>query len=172
MSTTVPYLSLPEFLARPDPSDHEREELIEGELVVSPGAKVSHAAIVGRLRTSLALLEQKGYVLANDFACILGNRSMPIPDLAAVRQERWRAAAANDDWLNGSPELVIEVASPSNRKLDRKAEAYLEYGAEQVWIVYPSTKTVAVLRREGTTEVRVGEALEFEGVSIAVESIF
>ncbi|MDQ2947467.1 MAG: Uma2 family endonuclease [Acidobacteriota bacterium] len=171
MGSAIGLLTLEEFLARPDRDDGQREELIEGELVVSPGAKVSHAAIVGRLRASLALLEKQGYVLANDFACIIGT-SMPIPDLAAVSQDRWRNAAEHDAWLPGSPELVIEVASPSNRKLHRKAEAYLEHGAEQVWIVYRNTRTVTVVTAEGTTEARMGETVAFHGVRVPVESIF
>ena len=69
---------------------------------------------------------------------------MPVPDLAAVQQERWDQAAETDAWLNGSPELVIEVASPSNRSQPRKAALYLEHGAEQVWIAYPATRTIAV----------------------------
>ena len=172
MSAAVELLSLQEFLARPDRQDNQREELIDGELIVSPGAKVSHAALVGRLRASLALLEQRGYVLANDFACVLGGRSMPIPDLAAVRKDRWQSAADNDEWLDGSPELVIGVASPSNRKLHRKAEGYLEHGAEQVWIVFPGTQTVTVVTAEGTTEARMGETVEFHGVRVEVALIF
>ena len=135
MPRAVEFLTLDEFLARPARGGYQRQELSEGELIVSPGAKVSHAAVAGRLRARLASLEQQGYVLANHFACILGSRSMPIPDLAAVRRDRWQTAAQNNEWLSGSPELVIEVASPSNRKLHRKAEAYLGYGTEQVWIV-------------------------------------
>ena len=144
-------LTLEEFLARPDREDGQREELIHGELIVSPGAKVSHPAVVGRLRKSLASLEEHGYVLANDFARVLG-RSMPIPDLAAVQRDRWQSAADRDEWLAGSPELVIEVASPSNRKLHRKAEAYLRHGADRVWIVYPSDQTITVITPDATSE--------------------
>jgi hypothetical protein len=84
---------------------------------VSPYAKVWHAAIVRRLRLKLASLEEHGFAVANDFSCILGKTSMPAPDLAAVRTARWDQAERNDGWLQGSPELTIEVASPSDRKL-------------------------------------------------------
>jgi Uma2 family endonuclease len=171
MGTEVDLLTLEQFLIRPDRDDGELEELIEGQVIVSPGAKVSHAAIVRRLHASLEELEQQGYVAANNFACILG-RSMPIPDLAAVRRDRWQSAADRDEWLMGAPELVIEVSSPSNRKLHRKAEAYLEHGAEQVWIVYPNTLTVTVITPDGTAEARMGEAVEFGGVRVQVESVF
>jgi Uma2 family endonuclease len=163
-------LSLEEFMLRPDREDGQKEELIEGELIVSPAAKVWHAAIVRRLRGKVAPLEELGYIVGNDFACTLGGRSMPAPDLAAVSLERWNHAEDNDGWLEGAPELAVEVASPSNRKLQRKAVLYLEHGAEQVWLIYRKTQTVTVMTSEGTTEARMGETLEFRGVRVPVAS--
>lgn len=83
-------LSLEEFLRRPDREDGQREELVEGALILSPSAKAWHADIVRRLRRKLVLLEENGYVLINDSSCILGQQSMAAPDLAAVRQDRWK----------------------------------------------------------------------------------
>jgi Uma2 family endonuclease len=170
MSMAV-HTTLDEFLARPDREDDQREELIEGEVIVSPGPKVKHSEIVDILREQLSRLKQKGYLLRNDFSCILGGRSMPVPDLAAIELSRWKKAIDDDNWLIGSPELVIEVSSPSNRKLHRKADIYLEHGAEQVWIVYPRSKTVTVVKPEGSTEARMGETLDFHGVGVTVDSI-
>ena len=157
-------------MLRPDREDGQKEELIERELIVSPAAKVWHAAIVQRLRGKLAALEELGYIVGNDFACTLGGRSMPAPGLAAVSLERWNHAEDNDGWLEGAPELAVEVASPSNRKLQRKAVLYLENGAEQVWLIYRQTQTVTVMTGEGTTEARMGETLEFRGVRLPVAS--
>ena len=172
MSTAVK-LSLDEFLARPEREDGQTEELIEGVLIVSPAAKVWHAEIVRRLRLSLFPLERdQHYVLANDFACILGDLSMPAPDLSAVHPSRWDKAVKNDGWLEGSPELVIEVASPSNHSLQRKAALYLEHGAEQIWIVNRKTRSVAVVSVDGKRDAQIGTALEFRGVSVEVASIF
>ncbi len=172
MSTAVHHhITLEEFIARPDREDDRKEELLEGELIVSPSAKVWHSAIVRRIRERLTPLEPKGYIVANDFACMLGKTSMPAPDLAAVSIERWNQAEDSEGWLDGAPELAVEVASPSNRKLQRKAAIYLEYGAEQVWLVYRKTRTVTVMTPEGTTEARMGEALEFKGVAVPVDSI-
>jgi Uma2 family endonuclease len=168
----IELLTLEEFLARPDRDDDQREELIEGELIVSPGATAPHAKIVRLFRRHLAALEEQGYVLVNDSSCVLPPRSMPVPDLAAVRLERWRHAVKTEDWLTGFPELVIEVSSPSNRRLQRKADVYFDHGAEQVWIVYRKTRTVTVVTTEGSKEARLGEAVEFHGVRVPVASIF
>jgi Uma2 family endonuclease len=171
MSTAV-LLTLEEFIARPEREDWQKEELIEGELIVSPGAKVSHAYVVDELRKRLRSLEEQGFVVSNDFSCILRPRSMPILDLAVVGRKRWIEAAKADAWLEDSPELVIEVSSPSNRKLHVKAAVYLEHGAEQVWVVHPKQRTVTVYTPEGFSEARSNETLEFRGVRVAVADIF
>ncbi|MBV9268201.1 MAG: Uma2 family endonuclease [Acidobacteriaceae bacterium] len=122
MSTAFNFsLSLKEFLRRPDREDGQREELIAGQLILSPSAKAWHADIVRRLHRKLAQLEENGYALVNDSSCILGEHSMPASDLAVVKEERWQEAVDNEGWLQGSPELVIEVASPGNRNLHRKS---------------------------------------------------
>jgi len=171
MSTAV-QITLGEFIARPEREDDQREELIEGVVVLSPGPQHWHAWTVEQLREQLAPLKKKGYVLMNDFSCILGDRSMPVPDLAAIRKDRSDQAMRNGGWLEGSPELVIEVSSPSNRKLQRKANLYLEHGAEQVWIVYPKKKTITVVTPEGGIEARMGDRIEFHSVQVQVDSIF
>ena len=106
-----------------------------------------------------------------EMACRLSNHSLPDPDIAVVRAERAQAMDP-DAFFVGAPDLAIEVASPGNRKLASKAELYLEHGAEQVWIVYPKTRTVLVMTREGSTEARMGERIAFRGVPIAVNDIF
>ena len=118
-------------------------------------------------------LESRGYELATDFGCILGEHSLPGPDLAAIRRERWNSLA-DDEYLRGSPELVIEVFSPANRKglVAQKAALYLRYGAEAVWIVYPRKQTVLVHDADGETEFRSGESLEFADIRVPVEFIF
>lgn len=172
MSTAVLLMSLEEFLARPDREDGQWEELIEGELIVSPNVKATHSEIVRRLSRRLAALEEQGFVVLTDFACILPQHSMPNPDLGVVRRERWDAALTKETYLQGPPDLVIEVASPGNRKLERKAVLYQEHCAEQSWTVYPKTRTVTILTAEGSREARVGETLEFHGVTVPVAEIF
>lgn len=69
-------------------------------------------------------------------------------DVAFVSQSRWDSVD-DDDNLNGSPELVIEVISPSNTKLElrEKAALCLATGAAEFWMVDPESRSVAVVRR-------------------------
>ena len=47
---------------------------------------------------------------------------------------------------NGAPDLVIEILSPSNTKMDTllKFNAYLKAGVKEYWIVNPMDETVTV----------------------------
>jgi Uma2 family endonuclease len=165
-------ITLEEFLLRPDREDGQKEELIEGEIVLSPEPRPSHAEILERLRELLRPLKEKGFAIAGGFSCILRPRSMPGPDLAAISQERWRETVAKDAWLEGAPELVIEVRSPSNRKLGQKATLYLEHGAEAVWVVNPKRRAVVIYDQDGVREARENEQLAFHEVTVEVAGIF
>ncbi|MEO1098560.1 MAG: Uma2 family endonuclease, partial [Bacteroidota bacterium] len=48
--------------------------------------------------------------------------------------------------LEGPPDLVIEVISPSNSFVDRytKKKAYFKFGIKEYWIVDPSNKSLEI----------------------------
>src|SRR3954466_8707025 len=102
----VAVLSVEEYLQLPQREDDSSDELIDGEIVLSPSAKPLHAKIVRRLIKVLEPLEVRGYQLAADFGCILGEYSLAGPDLAAIGDERWNNLE-DDEYLHGSPELVV-----------------------------------------------------------------
>jgi Uma2 family endonuclease len=97
---------------------------------------------------------------------------MPSPDLLVVRRERMMEAVRRNDWIQGAPDLVIEISSPSNRRLQSKADLYLRHGAEQVWTVYPKRRVVIVSTEDGQREAREGETVEFSGVVLNVRDLF
>lgn len=70
-------------------------------------------------------------------------------DVAFISQSRWDSTG-DDDNLHGSPELVIEVLSPSNTKaeIQEKAALYLSTGAQEFWVVDAKRKTVSVATRD------------------------
>ena len=56
------------------------------------------------------------------------------------------------DGVHGTPDLVVEVLSPSTAKNDRtrKLEAYARCGVREYWIVDPSSKIIEIYRSDGT----------------------
>ena len=111
MSTIAAPLTVEEFLARPEREDGCVEELIDGEVIVSPNAKYNHSLIVTRLVKALLPLEDKGFVVLGEVTCYLDERSLPNPDVAVVRQAV-SETALRDGWLRQASELAVEVVSP------------------------------------------------------------
>jgi len=165
-------MSVEEFLERPERWDGNHEELVEGEIYVSPNSKPRHNELVSRIERRLLPLEQQGYVVHGEVTCRVTDSSLPNTDVAVIPRDRWEATGL-DDFLRESPALVVEVASPNqSQKLLRKAALYLEYGAEQVWIAYPLKRVVQVLTIDDNREAREGETVEFHGITIPVSEIF
>jgi Uma2 family endonuclease len=68
------------------------------------------------------------------------------PDLVFVRRER--GAKITDRGIEGPPDLVVEVLSPSTAFRDRglKREGYAEFGVPGYWIIDPSAGCLEVYR--------------------------
>src|SRR5947209_10863860 len=165
-------MTVEEFLERPERWDGNHEELIEGEIYLSPNNKPRHNEVVRRIERPLLPLEQQGFVVLGEVACRVTDSSLPNTDAAVVSRERWEATGW-DTFLREAPALAVEVASPKQtRKLLLKAALYLEHGAEQVWIAYPEKRVVQVLTTDGSREAREGETIEFHGIVIPVAEIF
>ena len=147
MATTPAPLTLEEFERLPD--DGNKHELSEGELIIMPPAKFLHtlvaAAILDILRAYLrqhpiaGVFAEAGYVLSHDPEIIRQ------PDISVLGNDRI-AVTQKDGWVEGSPELAVEIVSPSDsaQDLEIKVHQYLRFGARQVWIVYPKQKRIYV----------------------------
>jgi len=126
-------------------------ELHHGEVVTLTRPKPRHWKLQKRL---YGLLESKLKAFG-EVAIEVPFRAVPkfdlrAADVAVVSRERWEAIDPDDD-LRGSPELVIEVRSPSNtpRQLRELAALCLANGAVEFWVVDSEKKSVTVIAREG-----------------------
>ncbi len=72
-----------------------------------------------------------------------------VPDLLFVRTERFDLFTAAN--VQGSPDLLVEVLSPSGRKRDEviKRDRYERTGVAEYWLVDPEAETVKIFRLEG-----------------------
>ena len=143
-------ITVAEYERVPDPPGG-RYELHHGELVFVTYPIRQHKALQRRLRKFLEpIAEARGFIVDTEYPY------RPIPehevwgaDVACVREERDRAEAK---WLNGSPEIVIEVKSPSNTKAELSDKAMTTLngeGAAEFWIVDAKSRTVTVHTRNG-----------------------
>jgi Uma2 family endonuclease len=134
--------------------DIGRCELVRGELLMMLPTGGRHAQVVMRIARVLAefverhglgemLTGEPGFVLARD------PDTVRAPDVAFVRRGR----EIGDSFVEGAPQLAVEVLSPGDRSgyVREKVAEWLEAGAEAVWVVDPKARTVAVHAAGGDT---------------------
>jgi len=133
----------------------DREDVIQelhwGMVVTLTRPKMRHAKLQSRLvRLLRPAAEPMGVVETEVAFRAFPEYDLRGADVAYVSRERWEATG-DDDNLHGSPELVIEVLSPSNTKAEihEKAVLCLSTGAQAFWVVDSKRKTVSVTSKGG-----------------------
>jgi Uma2 family endonuclease len=123
-----------------------RYELHHGEVAFVTFPVRQHKELQRRLRRMLeAMPGADGYIVDTEFPYRpLAENEVWGADVACVSAVRYDTI---DKWLVGSPELVIEVKSPSNTKAEMHDKAMTTLagaGAVEFWIVDAETRTILV----------------------------
>jgi Uma2 family endonuclease len=127
--------------------DGLRLELIEGELFVSAAPNLLHQYVSKNMTLALGQYvrsKELGVVFAAPTEVRLAADTAVQPDFIFVSRERMHILKAAN--IEGAPDLVIEILSPSNRRVDliRKKAVYERLGVLEYWIVDPDTRSVAI----------------------------
>jgi Uma2 family endonuclease len=131
-------MTVDEYRQLPDRED-VIQELHWGMVVTLSRPKMKHTKLQFRLAELLrAKVEHLGVVGAEVPFRALPEYDLRGADVAYVSQQKWDATD-DDDNLRGSPELAIEVLSPSNTRAEirEKAVLCLSSGAQEFWVVDP-----------------------------------
>src|SRR5215467_10244365 len=130
-----------EFLSLPDSIC--KQELLQGELIELPPAKYSYTELAHRFLWLLDGAASRACIWIGAFYR-LSSLNWLAPDVSIS----WPNQRIEDDSQQGAPMIAIEIASRGNtpEQLERKRLLYLEYGAAEVWIIYPATHTMLVSR--------------------------
>jgi Uma2 family endonuclease len=129
------------------PDDGKRYEIIEGELYEMPSPTSPHAVTIRNLMFLIGpLIEALGGWLMTAPLDVFFRGADPVqPDMIVLLPER--AARLTRRGVEGPPDLLIEVLSPSNRGHDllTKRTLYARAGVREYWIVDPESRTIDVL---------------------------
>jgi Uma2 family endonuclease len=143
------------------PDDGNRYEVVDGELVVSPGAGLRHERIVRNLVVRLASFAQErglGEVLPSNLLYRLPGGNRRGPDVSFIAAEKMAALTPDTVFPELPPDLAIEVLSPYDRErrvLDKVGD-YLQSGVRLVWVLDPEARSAAIYR--SATKVREVDA--------------
>jgi Uma2 family endonuclease len=149
----------------------EQQEGAAREIIAGEWAKENemagqlHGLIGGRLYFTLYLFvsnHQLGQVYPDNTSYILEGtpqniRIHRIPDLSFVREER--VNRQNMGPMLFAPDIAIEVLSPTEREGETagKIADYLRFGSQQVWVIDPEERSLAVHFPTGRVRVYQGE---------------
>lgn len=123
----------------------ERFELINGKIVMmSPRPRIDHSRALGNIFSEFRtyLKGKKCEAFADGVDVYLDEKNHFIPDVMIICNKN----IITDLNIQGVPDLVVEVLSPSTAKNDKgiKKDIYEKFGVKEYWIVNTVDKSVEV----------------------------
>lgn len=174
-------MTVDDYLLLPD--EGPRYQLVEGELHMAPAPNTYHQVISRNLEYQVMdFLEEHpiGEVFNAPFDVYLTDVNVFQPDLLVFSKDQ--GVYSNERGAICAPWLVIEILSPSSRKLDMgaKREVYARCGSRELWLIEPGKREVAVylLTENASHPARIWGEQEtlttplFPGLEISLERVF
>jgi len=142
------YLTFPE---------DERIEIIEGEIFnMSPAPARIHQKLISKLSQVLqnyidsnngeceVYVAPFDVILKNDNEETINSKSIVQPDISVICDKN----KLTDSGCTGSPDMIIEIVSPSNSSHDyiTKLNLYQKYKVKEYWIIDPRVKKTYVYK--------------------------
>lgn len=128
--------------------DGERAELIDGNIYYMAPPSRKHQRIITELSTII-----NNYIKANNGSCEVdlapfavflneNDRTYVEPDISVICDKN----KLTDKGCNGAPDWIIEVVSPSSKRMDymTKLFKYRSSGVREYWIVDPDKNRIMV----------------------------
>ncbi len=166
-----------EFFALPE--TNTPEELLDGVYIVSPAPVPEHQETSGNLYVYVRSLIPDGKLYPAPISVYFDVDNVPEPDLVWVSQANKHIVKAKR--IEGTPDLIIEIASPGTVSRDRREKFYLyeKYGVREYWMVDSLEKFIEVYFHENGRFQRQGVYIEGEtfeskalGKAVEIKDIF
>lgn len=145
---TITY-TLKDIFALPD---GERAELIDGHIYSMAPPNRIHQKILMELcfilNNYVKVQQGSCEVYPAPFAVFIGkdDKNYVEPDISVICDK----SKLTDKGCHGAPDFIIEIVSPSSRKMDysTKNALYSDFGVREYWIVDPVKERTTVYRYE------------------------
>ena len=137
-------LTVDDYMATPEGA---RYQLLDGELILSASPSNKHQTVSAEVFSDMRLYirgRSTGRLWYAPFDVIFSDTDVAQPDIVYVSNER--AGIITEANIQGAPDLLVEVISPSTARYDRgyKMQLYWRHGVREYWIVDPFAETVEV----------------------------
>jgi Uma2 family endonuclease len=165
--------------------EDDLRELIDGRLVEVEVPTATHESIVLALGSFLRAWAKAGHggrALASGYKVRISQKRGVMPDVQFYRQGNDVLPKQDKGLVEGRPDLVVEVVSPSSRRYDRvtKLRWYAQLGVPEYWIVDGSARTLErLVLREGAYTIAASLADDevlrpesFEGLEVPLAELW
>ncbi len=144
-----------------------RWELLDGDLVSVSSPTPTHQEIVFRILSALKrYLAGKNGIASHDVEFGLAGNTRLRPDVWLLLDTKAALLDRSKTPIPGSPDLAVEVISPSERASEsiRKVDLYLKHGSREVWRVYPEIRQVV-------THTAAGDIRKFAAADVLATAL-
>ncbi|SRR5581483_7336823 len=141
------------------PDDGKRYEVIDGELYVTPPPVWKHQnglANLFSILTAFIRAHDLGKIVPAPVGVVLDEHNGVQPDIVYISRER--LGIISERGVEGAPDLVVEVLSPSTRARDKgvKMRRYAAAGISHYWLLDPRNDSLEAYRLGKQGYERVG----------------
>src|SRR5450432_3872611 len=158
----LPLMTAEQFFELPEPHGDFTYELHFGELVEVGRAKKKHFDLQTLIRDILAkaLVRDRWLVEIEMPYGLTPGYDARAADIGVALRQTWDAVP-DEGYLIGSPDLVVQVKSRSNRdrKMEQDAIDHITHGASAVWIVKPERREIVVVTSSARAVYGAGEQI-------------
>jgi Uma2 family endonuclease len=163
----------PELLAAEDPALENGYEWIDGQAVEKPPMGIEAGVVIVNLTRHLSnhvAANKLGRVLPSDAGYRINvgsSRRVRKPDLSFVPRGRFPDDRVPRGNSTIPPDLAVEVISPNDvaEEIEQRICDFLSVGVRLFWVIYPATRSVWVLRKDGSG-ARLTEGQELSGEDV------
>lgn len=134
-------------LSYADLAEHESYEMIDGKVYMMARPSINHSRVEKNIIEIFnRYLDGKRCEAFNEVDVFFNEDDNFVPDIIIV----CNPDIVEDNGIYGTPDLIVEIASPSTARIDRmeKFMKYEKYGVKEYWIVSPNEKRVEVYIRK------------------------
>ncbi|MCU0444571.1 MAG: Uma2 family endonuclease [Microscillaceae bacterium] len=139
--------TIAEFISLDELDENFYYELINGEIVKKSSPTPWHQLILARVYDSVGNFvktNQLGTVFFAPVDVFLDKENLVIPDLIYISNTK--KSIITNNGIEGSPDLIVEILSPSTAKYDRdgKMKTYKRNQIDEYWIIDPKAQSIEV----------------------------
>jgi Uma2 family endonuclease len=129
------------------PDDGRHYEVVQGVLMMSPAPEMAHQGIIQRISRYLdeqIFSTNRGLVFTGPVDVVLESQKVVQPDVLVLLENH--LDRLQEKSVEGAPDLVVEVISPSSATYDRlvKHNLYEQEGIPEYWLINPKEQSIEV----------------------------